>query len=158
MEKSLLGSLTAKSGFKNEEDICDKFNNFRDDLDAREWLDLIGYNVNSISKLEAITIPVNLSKKKLNEYIFKYGINKEKIEDTIKYKKADIQIQLNIKVGQIIFRENISCKKAKPESNFNQIDKRQVEKYKTLWGFNKNVEYGLKLFTGTILPPKNLHL
>ena len=33
-----LGSQTARAGFKNEDEIRDKFNNWRLDEDARVWL------------------------------------------------------------------------------------------------------------------------
>ena len=37
------GSQTAKNGFKNEQDICDKFNNWLNDVDAQNWLKTVSY-------------------------------------------------------------------------------------------------------------------
>jgi hypothetical protein len=36
-----IGSTTAINGFKNEQDICNKFNNWKNDCDAQEWLEII---------------------------------------------------------------------------------------------------------------------
>ena len=33
-----LGSKTAKDGFKNEDDVINKFNNWKDDVVAQDWL------------------------------------------------------------------------------------------------------------------------
>ena len=37
---SQLGSLTAKNGFKNEDEIRDKFNNWKNDKESILWLRL----------------------------------------------------------------------------------------------------------------------
>ena len=37
-----LGSRTAKRGFKTEKDITNKFNNWRVDEDAQQWLTIMG--------------------------------------------------------------------------------------------------------------------
>ena len=37
------GSQTAKDGFKNEDDIVRKFNNWKIDKDAQAWLILMKY-------------------------------------------------------------------------------------------------------------------
>ena len=39
--EQLLGSQTAKNGFKNEDEIVIKFNNWQIDEDAQKWLTLI---------------------------------------------------------------------------------------------------------------------
>ena len=36
--EQLQGSQTAKNGFKNEDDIVDKFNNWNQDEDAKKWI------------------------------------------------------------------------------------------------------------------------
>ena len=35
------GSQIAKSGFRNEDDIINKFNNWESDKDAQEWLKIM---------------------------------------------------------------------------------------------------------------------
>ena len=46
-----LGSETAKNGFKNEDEIRDKLNNWRADDDAKVWLGAMGYK---LTEIEAI--------------------------------------------------------------------------------------------------------
>jgi hypothetical protein len=36
-----IGSKTAKGGFANEKSICDKFNNWRRDNEAKVWLQIM---------------------------------------------------------------------------------------------------------------------
>lgn len=63
-----------------------------------------------------------------------------------------MQIQLNILIDNILYRENISLKKANLTANFNQIDKRSVETYQMMWGFDDKIATTLKKFTGVIVP------
>lgn len=149
-KKQLLGSTTAKGGFKNEEDIASKFNNYKIDSDAQDWLKIMGYNYQKIKTLKAVTIPVRINKNKAIEF----GTTEDKVEETIKFKKADIQIQLSINIDGIIHRENMSLKKANKKANFNQIDKRPVSTYQLMWGFNNKIAETLKKFTGEIIPTK----
>ena len=150
-KRQLLGSKTAKGGFENEDDIAEKFNNYKLNIEAQKWLNIMGYNYLKIKQIKAVTIPVRISKEKA----VKFGANQEKIEETIKFKKADIQIQIEIKVDNVIYRENLSLKKANKGVNFNQIDKRSVETYKKMWGFNDSIAETLKKFTGEIIPTKS---
>lgn len=69
-EKQTLGSNTAKNGFKNEDDIVDKFNNWKSDFDAQAWLTIMKYNLKDVEFVEAI---------KISGY------------------KTDVQVQVNIK-------------------------------------------------------------
>ena len=50
------GSQTAKDGFRNEEDIIIKFNNWLQDKDAQLWLKIMKYNISDIKNVEAIKI------------------------------------------------------------------------------------------------------
>lgn len=43
-------------------------------------------------------------------------------------------------------------KKANSDADYNQIDKRRVDDYKEMWGFDDEISFWLKLFTGEILP------
>ena len=48
-----LGSNTAKNGFKNEDEIRDKFNNWTTDEDAKVWLAAMNYKVAEIESVAA---------------------------------------------------------------------------------------------------------
>ena len=146
--KQQLGSVTAKGGFANEHDIVAKFQNYQTDSEAQVWLSIMGYELNKIDRLKALHIPTRLNQKRVREF----GISPDKMAETQKYKKADIQVQLMITIDDIIYRENISLKKAKQSANFNQIDKRSVDTYQTMWQFNDTVANTLKKFTGATLP------
>lgn len=147
-EQQQLGSKTAKGGFQNEKDVVGKFINYKSDQEAQEWLEIMGYDIYSIQSLDAKQIPTRLSRSKAHEY----NISDDSFDFTQKYKKADIQVQLSITVDGIIYRENISLKKANVNANFNQIDKRPVDTYQEMWGFNSNIANTLKKFTGEIPP------
>ncbi len=126
-----LGSQTAKRGFKNEKDIVKKFNNWRNDEDAQEWLKIMGYNLKKIEKVKAIIITGS--------------------------HKTDVQVQIEIYLKQAIVIENLSVKLVSNPQGFNQIDKRWVNKYVEMWNIPKNIARALKLFTGEIKPRvKNL--
>lgn len=45
------GSQTAKDGFRNEEDIIIKFNNWLQDKDAQLWLKIMKYNISNIKNV-----------------------------------------------------------------------------------------------------------
>jgi hypothetical protein len=46
-----LGSKTAKGGFTNEQDVIDRFNNWKTDKVAQEWLAEMSYKINDIECL-----------------------------------------------------------------------------------------------------------
>ena len=52
----LRGSQTAKNGFKNEKDIADKFNNWKNDTEAKQWLVIMEYNLNDIEYVKAVVL------------------------------------------------------------------------------------------------------
>ena len=147
-KKRILGSNTAKGGFKNEIFIINKFNNWNEDADAQEWLKIMGYEKRFINSIEAIQIPTVINRNELK----KYNISRDEYEKIMRFKKADAQIKLIIKIGLIVKYEYISIKKANINANFNQIDKRSVDSYQEIWGFDDEIKYYLKLFTGEIKP------
>lgn len=114
------GSRVAKSGFKNEEDIVKKINNWESDSDAEDWLRIIFGSLDKIKNVQCENLSNNV--------------------------KPDICI--NIEGANSNFEEYVSIKKAKSSANYNQIDKRWVEDYSKLWGFDKETEAALKMFVG----------
>lgn len=121
-----LGSKTAKSGFENEDDVVAKFNNWQKDLDAQEWLMAMNYKINEIESVTAVKVPG--------------------------HHKADVQVQVSIKLKQAIGLENISLKLVTTSTGFNQIDKREIDKYVEMWGIPSDIEEALRLFTGKTKP------
>ena len=142
-----LGSATAKGGFANERAICNKFNNWKGDSEARLWLKIMGYSVASIDSVEAIHIPTRMKRADVEQLRLE-----ESYEELMKFKKADAQIRIIITIGKILKIENLSLKKANSDSDYNQVDKRWVAAYQEMWGFSDDVALGLKLFTGEISP------
>jgi len=120
-----LGSQTAKNGFKNEDDIVDKFNNWETDEDSQKWLNIMGYPIKEIEKVEAM---------KLHGY------------------KTDVQVQITIYLKKAIAAENLSIKLVSNSQGFNQIDKRRIDKYVEMWELPADITNILKIFTGEISP------
>ena len=127
-DKIRLGSRTAKRGFKTERDIADKFNNWRHDEDAQQWLTIMGYDLKKIEKVKAIIITGS--------------------------HKTDVQVQITIYLKEAIAVENLSIKLVSNPQGFNQVDKRWIDKYVEMWNIPQDVTNALKLFTGEITPTK----
>lgn len=123
-----LGSATAKGGFRNEDDVVAKFNNWKKDEDAQKWLKIMGYPINEIEKVEAV---------KLHGY------------------KTDVQVQITIYMKKAIAAENLSVKLVSNPQGFNQVDKRWVSSYAEMWNIPDDIVKLLKLFTGEIKPMKS---
>ncbi len=125
--KAQIGSATAKGGFQNERDVAKKFNDWKNDDDSKKWLEIMGYKINDIESVCA---------KVLSGH------------------KTDVQVKiiLIINLSDGICIENLSLKKANSNSDYNQIDKRWVDTYKSLWNFSDDVSNALKKFTGEISP------
>ncbi len=105
-ELVLRGSATAKGGFSNEDDVVRKFNDWRNDTDAQDWLKIMEYNLDEIEKVEAVKVTGS--------------------------HKTDVQVKIKIFLKNVIEAENISIKLVSNPQGFNQIDKRWVSKYKEL--------------------------
>ena len=127
-KKELFGSETAKGGFRNEDDVIKKFNNWKNDKTAQDWLVAMGYVIKEIEYVKAV-----------------------KIGRTY---KTDVQVQVTIKLKEAIDCENLSVKLVSNAQGFNQIDKREIGKYVEMWNIPKDVENILKLFTGKTKPNK----
>lgn len=126
MKTMLEGSITAKQGFKNEDYVVVKFNNWKQDNDVKQWLKIMNYDLNEIESVKA--------EKILGHY------------------KADVQVQVSIKLKNCIDVENLQVKLVSNSSGFNQIDKRWIDKYVELWNIPNDVAFLLKQYTGETLP------
>lgn len=124
-KEQLLGSQTAKNGFLNEDDIVIKFNNWQTDEETQEWLIIMQYKLDEIEYVKAI---------KLNGY------------------KADVQVQITIKLKDAIDCQNIQVKLVSNLRGFNQIDKRWVDKYAEMWNIPSDIVNAFKKYTGEIAP------
>lgn len=119
------GSQTARDGFRNEDDMVKKFNDWKTDKDAQAWLLLMKYNLSEIQYVEAV---------KLSGY------------------KTDVQVQVTIKLKKAIDVENIQVKLVSNTKGFNQIDKRKVDKYVEMWHIPQHIVSILKRYTGEVSP------
>lgn len=120
-----LGSATAKGGFRNEDDVVRKFNNWKKDAEAQKWLVAMDYTIDEIEKVIA---------RKIHGY------------------KTDVQVQITIYLKKIISAENLSVKLVSNPQGFNQVDKRWVRNYKDMWSVPDDITNLLKLYTGEIKP------
>jgi len=126
-----LGSKTAKGGFTNEQDVIDRFNNWKTDKVAQEWLAEMNYKFDDIEFVKA--------SKVRGQY------------------KADIQVRITvlIKLKSQEDLQNLQVKLVSNPQGFNQIDKRKVDKYVEFWNIPQDITKILKLFTGEIAPTKS---
>jgi hypothetical protein len=120
-----LGSQTAKNGFKNEDEIRDKFNNWKTDADARSWLSAMDFR---LADIEAVS-----AKKPHGE-------------------KADVEVTVKTKAATRT--EGISIKLVSSPNGFNQIDKRWLATYAKMWKMPVEVQASLRLFVGEDPPSK----
>jgi len=150
MNKTELGSKTAKGGFANEKAICEKFNAWKKDKEAQEWLKIMGYDIKKLDSVKAIQVPTRIKKGDLS----KFEVNEKEYKQFVRFKKADAQIRIIIKMGDILKIENLSLKKANSDADYNQIDKRTVDDYQEMWKFDDEIAFWLKLFTGELSPKK----
>ncbi|MEO5857778.1 MAG: type II restriction endonuclease [Pyrinomonadaceae bacterium] len=127
VQKAERGSQIAKAGFKNEDEIAAKFNNWNADEDARGWLAALNFRLGDV-------VSVSAGKP--------HG------------EKADVEVVVRTKAGTEK-KEGVSIKLVSGPNGFNQIDKRWLRQYVKLWSMPKDVEAALKLFLGEI-PPSGL--
>lgn len=127
MNLAARGSQTAKAGFKNEQDICDKFNNWQTDKESKQWLLIMDYDLDDIELVRAVVL---------------HGY------------KSDINVQVQIKLKTAIDTENIQVKLVSNKKGFNQVDKRWLAYYKEMWSIPDDVYNLLKYYTGETLPYK----
>lgn len=118
-----LGSKTAREGFRNEQDICKRFNNWQADEVSQNWLIIMGYELSQIKSVKAVVL---------------HGY------------KADINVQVFVLYQEMVGVRNIQVKLVSSKKGFNQIDKRWVKNYQELWGFNDGICQLLQYFTGEL--------
>ena len=121
------GSKTARDGFENERSICEKFNDWANDAEARCWLGIMNYSLQEIEYVRAVVL---------------HGY------------KADVNVQVQIKLKTAINTENIQVKLVSNSKGFNQVDKRWLKSYNELWDIPEEVYVLLQYFTGEIEPYK----
>ena len=134
MNKIELGSQTAKNGFKNENWVCEIFNNWQKEQLAKDWLIAMNYKLNEIESVEA-----------------------QKVEG---HYKADIQVSILIKIKLKSLQDiqNLQVKLVSNPKGFNQIDKRWLEKYKEMWNIPQNIYEILEYFVMFYLPFRKILL
>lgn len=120
------GAKTARNGFRNEDQILDKFNAWQRDSESQRWLKAMGYQLSEIDSV-SVTKP--------------YG------------EKADIEVHIKTKAGPQM--ERISIKLVSNPRGFNQIDKRWLAAYAMKWNMPADVQKSLKLFLGEVPPWKS---
>lgn len=119
------GSQTARDGFKNEQDIAERFNNWQTDSEAQAWLVIMGYDIAQINSVKAVVL---------------HGY------------KADVNVQIFIFYQESVDVRNIQVKLVSNKKGFNQIDKRWLKNYQQMWQFDDEMLRLLQHFTGE-LPP-----
>src|SRR6185295_15632791 len=89
------GSIIATGGFRVEDLVVNKFNEWKTDEDSQKWLSVMGYDLAKIEKVLALKIKGSF--------------------------KSDIQIQVSIFLKDLVEVQNISVKLASNEKGFNQL-------------------------------------
>ncbi len=136
------GSRTAKAGFKNEDDIRDKFNNWRTDADARAWLAAMNYKLADIESVRAVKPHGEKA-----DVVVRIRVN-------TKRSPAETQRRGEENSGEREAVEGISIKLVSSPNGFNQIDKRWLVNYAKKWNMPADVVAALKLYLGEVPPNK----
>lgn len=126
------GSEIAIGGFKNEEDVVMKFNNWQNDEDAKKWLKVMMYNLEEIESVKA-------------ERIGQKGY------------KSDVNVTINIVIKSkkmLTSVENIQVKLVSNDKGFNQVEKKKVDSYALQWHMDEEIIRLLKLYDGETAPTK----
>ena len=119
------GSEIAKSGFNNEYDIVEMFNNWKENPDAKRMLKQMGYELSELSDDDVLA---------------------SKIRGTV---KPDIKISIK---GEDKF---ISAKKYVPHADYNHVARSSVYSYHEVFKFSQFTLECLQVFTGECLPSEN---
>ncbi len=136
------GSQTAKAGFKNEDDIRDKFNNWRTDADARAWLVAMNYELGDIESVRAVKPHGEKA-----DVVVRIRLNTSSFTAETQRRREE-----NLRDGEIV--EGISIKLVSSPNGFNQIDKRWLANYAKKWNMPADVVAALRLYLGEVPPNK----
>lgn len=66
--------------------------------------------------------------------------------------KADVNVQIQIKLKSAIDTENIQVKLVSNKKGFNQIDKRWLSHYRKMWSIPDDIYKLLQHYTGELKP------
>ncbi len=120
------GSETAKNGFKNEIFVIEEFNNWKTSHLAHSWLSAMNYILDEIESVKATKVDGSF--------------------------KADVQVNIEIKLKTLVDIQNLQVKLVSNPKGFNQIDKRWLRSYSELWNIPEDVYTLLQYFTGENKP------
>lgn len=130
----MTGSQIAKGGFENEQEVADKFNNWKTDRDAQQWLIAMMYNLDEIVDVKATKIGGKGFKSDINIVV-------------------EIQITRYNKKQNLLSVENVQVKLVSGAKGFNQVEKKKVEGYVDMWHIDDKTKELLMLYDGE-LPPR----
>ena len=130
---AMTGSEIAKGGFRNEQEVADKFNNWKNDEEAQKWLQLMMYDLNEVEHVYA---------EKIGQRGFKSDINVS----------IRILVKRKNKISLLESVENIQVKLVSSNNGFNQVEKKKVEQYEELWHMPQEIITLLKLYDGELKP------
>ena len=85
---AMTGSQIAKGGFENEQSVANKFNDWKNDKDAQQWLKIMMYNLDEIEYVHAEKIGQRGYKSDIN-VVIKIYIKKKHLETV-----ENIQVKL----------------------------------------------------------------
>lgn len=128
-----LARRTAKGGIQNEQEVADKFNNWENDPFAREWLNIMMYDLEEIDNVQAI----------------QFGG---------KSYKSDVLVTVKIihknkkNKAPVISVENIQVKLVSGKSGSNQVERKHVSSYEIPWHMPPEIKRTLQYFCGEIQP------
>lgn len=129
----MTGSEIAKGGFRNEQEVVDKFNDWKNDTDAKQWLQLMMYNIDEIEQVYA---------EKIGQKGYKSDIN------------VVIKVNIRKKNKNHILEsvENIQVKLVSNNKGYNQVEKKKVDQYEEIWHMPSKIKELLKLYDGELSP------
>lgn len=131
-----LARRTALGGIQNEEEIAEKFNNWKTDTDAQKWLEIMMYDLNEIETIKAV----------------KFGGRSYKSDVIVSVTALIIRKSQRQKITSL---ENIQVKIVSGKSGSNQVERKHVSSYEKQWYMPENIKHTLQYFCGELKPYKN---